>query len=92
MFYLLNWADICLLILLMYINIIISDSKCIPKAKLFFLSFMDHFISQSVTYCVKHLPELVDPNIDHVKLNRRRRRRGFRQRPSPDSQESSEGG
>lgn len=53
---------------------------------------MDHFIRQSVTYCMKHLPQLVDPNIDHVELNRRRRRRGFRQQSSPDSQDWSEGG
>lgn len=53
---------------------------------------MEHIISQSVTYCVKYLPQIIDPNIDHAKLNRRRRRRGFRQRSSPDSQEWSEGG
>lgn len=52
---------------------------------------MEHFIHQSVTYCVKNLPQLVNPNIDHAKLNRRRRRRGFRLH-SPDSQEWSEGG
>lgn len=52
---------------------------------------MDHLISQSVAYCVKKLPQLVDPNIDHAKLNRRRRRRGFKKH-SPDSQEWSEGG
>lgn len=56
------------------------------------LSFMEHLIEQSVTYCRKNLPQLVDPNIDHAKLIRRRRRRGFRQHSSPDSQEWSEGG
>ncbi|XP_015380477.1 PREDICTED: uncharacterized protein LOC107174153 [Diuraphis noxia] len=66
-----------------------EESKCIPKAELFFLSLMEHLIGQSVTYCVKNLPLLVNPNIDHVKLNRRRRRRGFRQNYSPDSQEWS---
>lgn len=68
------------------------DSKCILKAELFFMSFMDHFMSQSVAYCEKKLPLLVNPNIDHAKLNRRRRRRGFKQHSSPDSQEFSEGG
>lgn len=53
---------------------------------------MEHFINQSVTYCTKHLPQLVNPNIDHAKLNRQRRRRGFKQHSSPDSQEWSEGG
>jgi len=53
---------------------------------------MEHFINHSVTYCVKHLPQLINPNIDQAKLNRRRRRRGFRQHSSPDSQEWSEGG
>jgi len=52
---------------------------------------MEHLIGQSVTYCVKNLPQLVNPNIDHLKLNRRRRRRGFRQHSSPDSQEWSGG-
>lgn len=66
-----------------------EESKCIPKAELFFLSLMEHLIGQSVTYCVKNLPLLVNPNIDHIKLNRRRRRRGFRQHSSPDSQEWS---
>lgn len=56
------------------------------------MSFMDHLIGQSVTYCEKKLPPLVNPNIDHAKLNRRRRRRGFKQHCSPDSQEFSEGG
>jgi len=67
-------------------------SKCFPKAKLFFVSLMEHFINQSIIYCVKHLPQLINPNIDHAKLIRRRRRRGFRQHSSPDSQEWSEGG
>lgn len=53
---------------------------------------MDHLINLSVTYCIQNLPQLVDPNIDHAKLNRRRRRRGFRKHSSPDSQEWSEGG
>jgi len=66
-----------------------EDFKYIPKAELFFLTFMEHLIGQSVTYCVKTLPLLVNPNIDHTKLNRRRRRRGFRQHSSPDSQEWS---
>lgn len=70
----------------------VLESKCIPKAELFFLSFMEHLISQSVFYCSKHLPPLIDPYIDHAKLNRQRRRRGFRQHSSPDSQEWSEGG
>lgn len=69
-----------------------SDSKYTLKAELFLLSFMDHLITLSVAYCVKNLPQLVDPNVDHAKLNRRRRRRGFRQHSSPDSQEWSEGG
>lgn len=68
------------------------ESKLITKAELFFISFMDYIVSQSVTYCIKNLPQLVNPNIDHAKLNRRRRRRGFRQHCSPDSQEWSEGG
>lgn len=53
---------------------------------------MEYFIGQSVTYCVNKLPQLVNPNIDHVKLNRQRRRRGFRIHSSPDSQIWSEAG
>ncbi|VVC45615.1 Hypothetical protein CINCED_3A001046 [Cinara cedri] len=68
-----------------------ADTKNIPKAELFLLTFMEYFIGQSVTYCVNKLPQLVNPNIDHVKLTRQRRRRGFRKHSSPDSQEWSEG-
>lgn len=68
-----------------------TDSKYYTKAELFFISLMEHFINQSVTYCTKHLPQLINPNINHAKLIRRRRRRGFRQHSSPDSQEWSEG-
>jgi hypothetical protein len=68
------------------------DSKYILKAELFFMSLMDHFMNQSVTYCEKKLPPIVNPNIDHTKLNRRRRRRGFKQNSSQDSQEFSEEG
>jgi len=53
---------------------------------------MERLISLSISYCSKNLPQLVDPNIDHAELNRRRRRRGFRQHSSPDPQEWSEGG
>lgn len=74
------------------LNNFVLESKCIPKAEQFFLSFMEQLIGQSVTYCSKNLPQLVDPNINHTELNRRRRRRGFRQHSSPDPQEWSEGG
>ncbi|XP_050424981.1 nonsense-mediated mRNA decay factor SMG5 [Adelges cooleyi] len=66
-----------------------NESKCLPKAELFFFAFMEQLIMQCVNHYLKTLPQLVDPNIDHTKLNRRRRRRGFMKHSSPDSQDWS---
>ncbi|XP_050521123.1 nonsense-mediated mRNA decay factor SMG5 isoform X2 [Daktulosphaira vitifoliae] len=67
------------------------DSKHISKAELFFFTLTEQLFTQCVNHYSKTLPELVDPFVDHTKLNRRRRRRGFMKHSSPDSQEWSEG-
>lgn len=87
-----NLNEITIKINLLYKLYSFPDTGNLKTAELFFISFMEHFIGQSVTYCVDKFPQLVNPNIDHVKLNRQRRRRGFRKHSSPDSQEWSEGG